>query len=83
MQTDRIKHAEKNDENAALPQFAAAAPDTSVLNRRGFVTSAVLAGGLLAHPLARGANVAGSDRLRVGLVGCGGRGTSPRKPAAL
>ena len=81
MQTDRIQHAEKGDANAATPKFAAAAPDNGAVNRRGFVTAAVVAGGLLAHPLARGANVAGSDRLRVGLVGCGGRGTGAASQA--
>jgi predicted dehydrogenase len=47
-------------------------------SRRSFLkTSAVVAGGALAGTLAigRSAHAAGNDELRVGLVGCGGRGT--------
>jgi predicted dehydrogenase len=46
--------------------------------RRDFLKSASLAaGGALASGLsvARGAHAAGSDLLRIGLIGCGGRGT--------
>jgi len=45
-------------------------------SRRQFIkTSAVAAAGLLLkHPIARSAHAAGDDVLRVGLVGCGGRG---------
>lgn len=43
--------------------------------RRGFVAATALASlGGLVDPLARSAHAAGSDRLRVGIVGCGGRG---------
>ena len=47
------------------------------VTRRDFITSTAAAVGTLAVPLAvsRSAHAAGSDTLRVGLVGCGGRGT--------
>ena len=51
------------------------APDSS---RRAFLrTSALLtASGLLAHlPLSRGVHAAADTRIRIGLIGCGGRGT--------
>ena len=64
MQTVHNKDDAQGDEIAAAPKLTAAPPDTGALSRRGFVTASALAGGLLAHPLARGANVAGSDRLR-------------------
>jgi myo-inositol 2-dehydrogenase / D-chiro-inositol 1-dehydrogenase len=54
------------------------------VSRRGFVaaTGAVAAtAGVLADPVARTAYAAGSDRLTVGLVGCGGRGTGAASPA--
>ena len=46
-------------------------------SRRDFLrTSTVAAGGALAGlSLARAAHAAGSDILKVGLIGCGGRGT--------
>jgi predicted dehydrogenase len=46
----------------------------SPATRREFL-AAGSAGVLAAMPIARGAHAAGSDLLRVGLVGCGGRGT--------
>ncbi len=47
------------------------------LTRRGFVqaTAAGVAGTWAAAAVARSANVAGSDGLKIGLIGCGGRGT--------
>jgi myo-inositol 2-dehydrogenase/D-chiro-inositol 1-dehydrogenase len=46
------------------------------ISRRSFAAAAgVAAAGVLADPVARGAHAAGSDRLKIGLVGCGGRGT--------
>ncbi|MBL9189798.1 MAG: Gfo/Idh/MocA family oxidoreductase [Opitutaceae bacterium] len=55
----------------------------SALSRRDFVKLSAVAGGAalaagLAAPRALGAH-AGSDRIRVGLVGCGGRGTGAAK----
>jgi len=45
------------------------------VSRRGFLrASAAGAGAAAALSLARGAHAAGSDILRVGLIGCGGRG---------
>ena len=48
-------------------------------SRRGFLQSstATIVGGALAGSLAigRSAHAAGSDALKVGLIGCGGRGT--------
>jgi len=51
---------------------------TRGISRRGFVgTSAAAAGSLLAGGLAvgRSAHAAGDDTLKVGLIGCGGRGS--------
>ena len=53
--------------------------DPAGVSRRGFVAATAAAGAMVS--IARGANVAGSDRLKVGLVGCGGRGTSSGVPA--
>ena len=48
-------------------------------SRRGFLktTSSIVAGGALVGtlPIARSAHAAGSDTIRLGLIGCGGRGT--------
>lgn len=53
-------------------------------NRRGFLKSSSLlvAGGAMAStavmntlPIARGAHAFGSDEIKIGLIGCGGRGT--------
>ena len=66
---------------SARPQPSAAGR----VSRRGFVSAgSVAAAGatsLLSESLARGANVAGSDRLKVGLVGCGGRGSGAASQA--
>ena len=57
----------------------------SISNRRSFLktgTAIAAAGAIPANlSLARSANVAGSDTIRIGLVGCGGRGTSAAKQA--
>ncbi len=53
-------------------------PSSPSVTRRDFMmTSAAAAGSLALGNLASGqdANVAGSDTIRVGLIGCGGRGT--------
>jgi len=67
--------------NAGAPNDAASRP---ALSRRGFVkASAALAAGALL-PLAReasGYHAAGSDEIRVGLIGCGGRGTGAASQA--
>lgn len=50
----------------------------SVPTRRDFLKTSIAAGGVATFgglSLARGANVSGSDVLRIGLIGCGGRGT--------
>jgi len=50
--------------------------------RREFLkTGAVLLGGTLATPVIPGAWAAGSDEIRVGLIGCGGRGRGALKDA--
>jgi predicted dehydrogenase len=52
-------------------------PQTSRPSRRDFLKNSTLAAGMLAGGLSvgRGAHAAGSDVLKVGLIGCGGRGT--------
>ena len=57
---------------------------TGPVSRRGFVAAAgavAAAAGVVADPVARMAHAAGSDRLKVGLVGCGGRGTGAASQA--
>ena len=56
--------------------------ESVILNRRGFLRNAgLLIGGVSASRLdvARCANVVGNDTLRIGLIGCGGRGTGAAK----
>ncbi|MEX2118480.1 MAG: Gfo/Idh/MocA family oxidoreductase [Pirellulales bacterium] len=54
-------------------------PTRSVPSRRDFIkssTAAIVGGGLVGSlGIARSAHAAGSDTIRVGLIGCGGRGT--------
>ncbi|HOX04433.1 MAG TPA: Gfo/Idh/MocA family oxidoreductase [Candidatus Paceibacterota bacterium] len=53
-------------------------PSSTGLNRRGFLkTSALAASSAVAGmlPLARSAHAAGSDVIRLGMIGCGGRNT--------
>ncbi len=52
-------------------------PGTQGLSRRDFLkgTAAVAAGAALASLAAPQAHAAGSDVLKVGVIGCGGRGT--------
>ncbi|MEM7655941.1 MAG: Gfo/Idh/MocA family oxidoreductase, partial [Bacteroidota bacterium] len=48
----------------------------SHINRRNFVKSSTVAmGGLMAMPVGAGAYASGSDVIKIGLIGCGGRGT--------
>lgn len=58
---------------------AATAPDSTKPNRRGFIrtsTAAALGATMLGQlTTARSAHAAGSDILKVGLIGCGGRGS--------
>jgi hypothetical protein len=57
---------------------------TASFSRRSLVAAAgsvAAAAGVLADPVARMAHAAGSDRLKVGLVGCGGRGTGAASQA--
>src|SRR5690606_16493968 len=51
--------------------------DHSNTSRRSFLktSSAALAGPALVGSLAKGAYAAGSDEIKFGLIGCGGRGT--------
>ena len=72
------------DNDLALPRHDTAAADAGQVSRRGFVAAATGAGAaasVLADPVARMAHAAGSDRLKVGLVGCGGRGTGAASQA--
>ena len=49
--------------------------------RRGFLKSTAIAGAVAALPIARSAHAQGSDTIRLGLIGCGGRGTGAAKQA--
>ncbi|MCB1241346.1 MAG: Gfo/Idh/MocA family protein [Verrucomicrobiales bacterium] len=44
-------------------------------NRRKFITGAAAVAGAAALPIELSAQVAGSDEIKVGLIGCGGRGS--------
>jgi myo-inositol 2-dehydrogenase/D-chiro-inositol 1-dehydrogenase len=60
------------------PRVAHGHPDQPAFtgcSRRQFSAAAAVTAAMVADPLARTAHAAGSDRLKVGLVGCGGRGT--------
>ena len=50
-------------------------PSLKHANRRDFLKTSLAAAAAGALPLARSAHAAGSDIIRIGLVGCGGRGT--------
>jgi len=72
------------DNDLSLPRHGTVAADAGQVSRRGFVAAATAAGAaasVLADPVARMAHAAGSDRLKVGLVGCGGRGTGAASQA--
>ena len=57
--------------NQSAPSNASSEP-----SRRGFLKTGVIATGLAASlPISRSAHAQGSDAIRVGLIGCGGRGT--------
>jgi myo-inositol 2-dehydrogenase / D-chiro-inositol 1-dehydrogenase len=44
--------------------------------RRDFLkTSALITGGMLVHPFMPGAYAAGTDQIKIAVIGCGGRGT--------
>ena len=50
--------------------------DSSSPTRRGFLSAtAATAIGTLATSVARNVHAAGNDQLKVGLIGCGGRGS--------
>jgi myo-inositol 2-dehydrogenase / D-chiro-inositol 1-dehydrogenase len=69
---------------SSLPHHDPAAQDALRVSRRSFGVAAATAGavaGVLADPIARMAHAAGSDRLKIGLVGCGGRGTGAASQA--
>jgi predicted dehydrogenase len=72
------------ENDLSLPRHDTVAADASQVSRRGFVAAAgsvAAAASVLADPVARMAHAAGSDRLKVGLVGCGGRGTGAASQA--
>ena len=50
-------------------------PDQKPANRREFLKTSALSGAAVALPIARSVHASGSDVLRVGLIGCGGRGS--------
>ena len=57
--------------------------DTNNASRRDFLKASTAAGAAVALNLkiARGAHAAGSDTIRIALVGCGGRGTAAASQA--
>ncbi len=60
--------------------------DSKSLSRRKFLLStggAAIGSGLLSQRLSAGMHLRGDDTLRVGIVGCGGRGTGAVKQALL
>ena len=57
--------------------------NASASTRRGFLKTAAVGGTLAALPLASNLYAAGDDVLRVGLIGCGGRGTGAASQALL
>ena len=60
--------------------------DEKTPNRRQFIKSTALAGGAIATgalALPKSVYAAGSDELRVGLIGCGGRGSGAARQALL
>ncbi len=57
--------------------------DRSVASRRAFLQAGAATAISSVLPIARSAHAAGSDVLRVGLVGCGGRGTGAAAQALL
>ena len=61
-----------NDHNSA---------SESLTNRRKFIGSAAVAAAAVNLPIAACAQVAGSDELKLALVGCGGRGTGAASQA--
>jgi hypothetical protein len=72
-----------NNERAAYRNDTSARATVPV-SRRDVVAAAgsvAAAASVLADPVARTAHAAGSDRLKVGLVGCGGRGTGAASQA--
>ena len=55
--------------------------DNDLMTRRGFLKSSTQVSALAGLSMATHAYAAGSDRIRVGLVGCGGRGTGAARDA--
>ncbi len=58
-------------------------PNSSPITRRTFIqkTSISASGAVLASAIGQGAHAAGSDELKIGLIGCGGRGTGAASQA--
>ena len=63
-----------NGSASTIPPASTAEQSATGVSRRGFVAAGTAAAAALSVSVARGANAGGSDRLKVGLVGCGGRG---------
>jgi predicted dehydrogenase len=57
--------------------------ESMAASRRTFLktSSAAVVGGVMASPFVRSAHAAGDDVLKVGLIGCGGRGTGAARNA--
>src|SRR6056297_1160004 len=71
---------EPNASETVGPIVSDAAKTADAASRRNFIKGGgiMLAGGAIAGSqvsIARGANAFGSDTIKIGLVGCGGRGT--------
>ena len=70
-----------NGSTSTTPPSSTAERNATGVSRRGFVAAGSAAAAALSVSVARGANAGGSDRLKVGLVGCGGRGSGAASQA--
>ena len=70
-----------NGSVSTISPASTAEQDATGVSRRGFVAAGTAAAAALSVSVARGANAGGSDRLKVGLVGCGGRGSGAASQA--
>ena len=62
-------------------QPAESTPVETTTNRRKFIGGAAVAAAAVNLPISACAQVAGSDELKLALIGCGGRGTGAASQA--